>query len=124
MRDLAKIHRENGWAVFLPAVSGFYTTMLAKHKLDRKQRKVAEEEGDEERLAVPVFIPDKRIPKGFENGLEGMNFLDPDKGYYYYDNCLYSAGHAYLDIDKSNTYEDMIQNRDRSRITLVGDSGG
>jgi len=96
MQDLSKFNRDH--ATFLPAISGFYTGMLSRH--------------------------DDRCPAGFENGIEGMNFLDPDKGYFFYDTALYSAGHAYLDLEKSVEKENMVWTRDRDKTTLVSDSGG
>jgi len=69
-------------------------------------------------------VPSSRMPKGFENGHQGLNFLDRDKGYYYYKYGLYSAGHAYLNLAKSDTEEQMIQQRDRSDTLIIGDSGG
>ena len=78
--------------------------------------------------SVEGYIPNvdgrDRVPKGFEHGFEGMNFLDKEKGYYYYNKALYSAGHAYLDLDKSAVMEHIIQGRDRNNTTIVGDSGG
>jgi len=104
MRDLSKTHSD--YATFLPAVSGFMTELLGRCK------------------SVPGYIPEGRVPNGFEHGFEGMNFLDKEKGYYYYNKALYSAGHAYLDIEKSKVMEHIIQCRDRDNTTIVGDSGG
>jgi hypothetical protein len=96
MQDLSKFNRDH--ATFLPAISGFYTGMLSRQQ--------------------------DRVPAGFENGIEGMNFLDPDKGYFFYDKALYSAGHAYLDLEKSVERENMVWTRDRDKTVLVSDSGG
>lgn len=96
MQDLSKFNRDH--ATFLPAISGFYTGMLSRQQ--------------------------DRVPAGFENGVEGMNFLDPDKGYFFYDKGLYSAGHAYLDLEKSVDREQMVWTRDRDKTVLVSDSGG
>ena len=104
MRDLSSKHSD--YATFLPAISGFMTELLGRCN------------------SVEGYIPDGRIPKGFEHGFEGMNFLDKEKGYYYYNKGLYSAGHAYLDVEKSKVMEHIIQHRDRSNTTIVGDSGG
>ena len=104
MRDLSKTNSD--YATFLPAISGFMTELLGRCK------------------NVPGYIPDGRVPNGFEHGFEGMNFLDKEKGYYYYNKALYSAGHAYLDIEKSKVMEHIIQYRDKSNTTIVGDSGG
>ena len=64
------------------------------------------------------------MPEGFEHGFEGLNFLDQEKGYFQYNKGLYSAGHAYLDLDRSNELEYIIQHRDRDNTMILGDSGG
>ena len=101
--DLTPLQKD--YAVYLPAISSFYSTYIAKQRLEE-------------------FIPNDRIPKGFDRGIEGMNFLNPEQGYFYYKFALYSAGHAQLDINKSMTQESMIQQRDRSKTMILGDSGG
>ena len=99
--DLGKKHQD--WAVYLPAISGFYVTQL--QKMDAN--------------------PDEwRCPEGFEKGTQGMNFLDPENSYYHYPWGLYSGGHAHLDPVKSDEREPMIQGRDRSKTMILGDSGG
>ena len=98
--------KQKDYAVFLPALSGFYATYVGKQRHD------------------PNNVPPNRIPANFENGIEGMNWLNPDAGYFTYQWSLYSAGHAELDINKFSPKEDMIRNRDRSRSFLLGDSGG
>jgi len=92
-------------AVFLPAISSFYSTYIAKQRLEE-------------------FVPTDRIPKGFDRGIEGMNFLNPEDGYFTYKYGLYSAGHAQLDLNKSLIQESMIQQRDRKNTMILGDSGG
>jgi len=101
--DLTPLHKD--YAVYLPAISSFYSTYVAKQRLEK-------------------FIPDDRVPQGFDRGIEGMNFLNPEQGYFYYEYALYSAGHAQLDINKSITQESMIQQRDRNATMILGDSGG
>jgi hypothetical protein len=101
--DLTPLQKD--YAVYLPAISSFYSTYIAKQRLEK-------------------FIPDDRIPKEFDRGIEGMNFLNPDQGYFYYKYGLYSAGHAQLDLQKSLVQESMIQDRDRSKTMILGDSGG
>ena len=101
--DLTPLQKD--YAVYLPAISSFYSTYIAKQRLEE-------------------FIPNDRIPKGFDRGIEGMNFLNPEQGYFYYKFALYSAGHAQLDINESMTQESMIQQRDRSKTMILGDSGG
>lgn len=95
----------NNISVYLPAISSFYSTYVAKQRLEE-------------------FVPTSRIPKGFDRGIEGMNFLNPEQGYFTYKYGLYSAGHAQLDLKKSLTQESMIQQRDRNKTIIVGDSGG
>ncbi len=101
--DLTPLQKD--YAVYLPAISSFYSTYVAKQRLEE-------------------FIPKDRIPKGFDQGVEGMNFLNPEQGYFYYKYALYSAGHAQLDLQKSLVQESMIQDRDRSKTMILGDSGG
>jgi len=96
---------QKDYAVYLPAISSFYSTYVAKQRLEK-------------------FIPDDRIPAGFDRGIEGMNFLNPEQGYFTYKYALYSAGHAQLDLNKSLTQESMIQQRDRGQTMILGDSGG
>ena len=48
--------RNKDYAVFLPSISTFYNNYIAKQR------------------ANPNAVPADRIPDGFENGIEGMNF--------------------------------------------------
>jgi hypothetical protein len=96
---------QKDYAVFLPAISSFYSTYIAKQRLEE-------------------FVPLARIPAGFDRGIEGMNFLNPEEGYFTYKYGLYSAGHAQLDLQKSVVQESMIQQRDRANTMILGDSGG
>jgi hypothetical protein len=96
---------QKDYAVYLPAISSFYSTYVAKQRQEQ-------------------FVPAERIPQGFDRGIEGMNFLNPDEGYFTYKYGLYSAGHAQLDLQKSLVQESMIQQRDRNNTMILGDSGG
>jgi hypothetical protein len=96
---------QKDYAVYLPAISSFYSTYVAKQRTEK-------------------FISDERMPKGFDRGIEGMNFLNPEEGYFTYKYALYSAGHAQLDLQKSLVQESMIQDRDRKNTMILGDSGG
>ena len=96
---------QKDYAVYLPAISSFYSTYIAKQRLEE-------------------FVPNSRIPAGFDRGIEGMNFLNEEQGYFTYKYALYSAGHAQLDLNKSLKQESMIQQRDRSKTMILGDSGG
>lgn len=96
---------QNDYAVFLPATSGFYATFIGKQRYSN-------------------YVDPARVPKSFASGVESLNYLEPDKGAFYYKWCLYSAGHANLDLNKQDETEDMFRNRDRSTSWVLGDSGG
>ena len=96
---------QNDYAYFLPATSGFYSTFIGKQRYSN-------------------YVDPARIPASFANGIESLNYLDPDKGAFYYDHCLYSAGHANLDLNKQDESEDMFRNRNRGTSWVLGDSGG
>ena len=51
------------FAVFLPAISNFYNTFISK-----------------QRVSEGKHIPEDRIPNGFDNGVEGLNFINPKEG--------------------------------------------
>ena len=96
---------QKDYAVFLPAVSGFYATFIGK------QRSME-------------YVETARIPKNFTHGVESLNFLNPNEGQFQYKWCLYSAGHADLDINRDSPKEDMFRQRDKSTSWALGDSGG
>ena len=97
--------KQKDYAIFLPALSGFYGTYVGKQRHD------------------PNYVPPTRMPAKFENGMEGLNWLNPDKAYFPYKWALYSAGHANLDTNKFDPKEDMVRNRDPNSF-ILGDSGG
>jgi hypothetical protein len=90
-------------AIFLPALSTFYSSYVGKQRHSQ-------------------YVEQSRIPVGFENGVEGLNYLNPNAGYFTYKWSLYSAGHANLDLG-FDAKEDMVRNRDENSW-LLGDSGG
>lgn len=96
---------QKDYAVFLPALSSFYATYVGKQRHD------------------PNYVDPNRIPSAFNNGIEGMNWLNDQQGYFHYKWALYSAGHANLDVNKSDPKEDMVRNRDPNTF-ILGDSGG
>jgi hypothetical protein len=98
--------KNHDYAVFTPALSGFYQSYVSKQQQD------------------PNHVEQSRIPAKFENGIEGLNFLNPEQGYFTYNHVLYSAGHAELDMAKAVDRESMIHKRDRNNTVLIGDSGG
>ena len=96
---------QNDYAVFLPAVSGFFATFIGK------QRSME-------------YVETNRIPSNFTHGVESLNFLNPNQGQFQYKWCLYSAGHADLDINRDSPKEDMFRKRERTTSWALGDSGG
>ena len=102
-RDLTTAQKD--YAVFLPATSGFYGTFIGKQRYKN-------------------YVDPARIPASFKHGVESLNYLEPDKGAFYYNWCLYSAGHANLDLNKQDDGEDMFRNRNRATSWVLGDSGG
>lgn len=96
---------QKDYATFLPALSGFYATYVGKQRYEQ-------------------YVDSTRIPSNFKNGVESLNYLNPQEGAFEYHWTLYSAGHAELDVNKHSPKEDMIRNRDRTTSWLLGDSGG
>jgi len=98
---------QKDYAYFLPATSGFYSSFIGY-----------------QRHRYPHVDP-SRIPQNFVNDVESLNFLEPGKGLFEYDHCLYSAGHANLDLTKNDDKESLFRNRKRDGSSWVlGDSGG
>lgn len=96
---------QKDYAIFLPALSGFYATYVGKQRYGE-------------------YVEKSRIPPHLLNGVESLNYLNPDQGQFQYKWTLYSAGHAELDTSKFSAKEDMIRNRDRKNSWALGDSGG
>ena len=98
--------KQNDYAVFLPAISGFYATFVGKQR-------------------DPVngpYVDPARLPQGLTD-MEQMNWLNSQKALFPYKWSLYSGGHANLDLTKQDWSEDMVRNRDPNTI-MLGDSGG
>ena len=75
--------KQNDYAVFLPALSSFYSTYVGKQRFDQ-------------------YVDQTRIPKHLQGtALEAMNWLS-DKGVFQYRWSLYSAGHADLDVTRQS----------------------
>ena len=96
---------QKDYAVFLPAVSGFFATFIGKQRSTE-------------------YVESSRIPSNFTHGVESLNFLNPQQGQFKYRWGLYSAGHADLDINKDSPKEDMFRQRDKTTSWALGDSGG
>lgn len=98
---------QNDYAVFLPAISGFYATFIGKQRNEQ-------------------YVDPARFPQGEPNkltDLEQLNWLNSQKGLFPYKWSLYSGGHANLDLSKQDWSEDMVRNRE-SGTFILGDSGG
>lgn len=91
------------YAIFLPAISGFYATYIGKQRAGN-------------------YVDPNRMPTGIKD-MEMMNWLNPQKSLFPYQWSLYSAGHANLDLTKSDPNEDMVRVRDPNTL-MLGDSGG
>ena len=91
------------YAVFLPAISGFYATFVGKQRNE-------------------PYVDPARFPQGLTD-MEQMNWLNSQKAMFPYRWSLYSAGHANLDLTKQDWSEDMVRNREPGTF-MLGDSGG
>ena len=95
--------KQNDYAVFLPAISGFYATFIGKQRNEQ-------------------YVDPARFPMGLTD-MEQLNWLNSAKGLFPYKWSLYSGGHANLDLSKQDWSEDMVRNREPGSF-ILGDSGG
>ena len=91
------------YAVFLPAISGFYSTFVGKQRNEH-------------------YVDPARFPQGLTD-MEQLNWLNSTKALFPYRWSLASGGHANLDLNKQDWSEDMVRNREPGTF-LLGDSGG
>ena len=91
------------WAIFLPAISGFYATFIGRQRVEQ-------------------YVDPARMPAGIQD-MEQLNWLNSQKSLFPYRWSLYSAGHANLDLSKTDPSEDMVRNREPGTF-MLGDSGG
>lgn len=96
--------KQSDYAVFLPAISGFYATFIGKQR------------------ATGNYVDPARMPANIKD-MEQMNWLNSQRSLFPYRWSLYSAGHANLDLTKKDDSEDMVRNREPNSF-LLGDSGG
>ena len=96
--------KQNDYAVFLPAISGFYATFIGKQRVNND------------------YVDPARMPAGLQD-MEMMNWLDAQKGLFPYKWSLYSGGHANLDLTKDDPSENMVRKREPGTF-MLGDSGG
>ena len=95
--------KQNDYAVFLPAISGFYSTFIGKQRNEN-------------------YVDPARFPQGLTD-MEQLNWLNSTKALFPYRWSLASGGHANLDLSKQDWSEDMVRNREPGTF-LLGDSGG
>jgi len=95
--------KQNDYAVFLPAISGFYATFIGKQRNE-------------------PYVDPARLPQGLTD-MEQLNWLNSNKALFPYKWSLYSGGHANLDLSKQDWSEDMVRNREPGTF-ILGDSGG
>ena len=81
--------KQNDYAVFLPAISGFYATFVGKQRREN-------------------HVAPARMPAGLED-MEMMSWLNSQKGLFPNRWSLYSGGHANLDLTKDDASQDMVR---------------
>ena len=96
--------KQNDYAVFLPAISGFYATFIGKQRVNND------------------YVDPARMPAALQN-MEQFNWLSSQQALFPYQWSLYSGGHANLDLNKPDASENMVRNRESGTV-LLGDSGG
>ena len=96
--------KQNDYAIFLPAISGFYATFIGKQRVNND------------------YVDVNRMPASSQD-MEQMNWLNDQKSLFPYKWSLYSGGHANLDLSKDDPKEDMVRKRDPNTL-ILGDSGG
>ena len=94
---------QSQYAVFLPAISGFYATFIGKQRREE-------------------YVDINRLPATIKD-MEMLNWLNSSKSLFPYKWSLYSAGHANLDLTKDDPTEDMVRDREEGSF-ILGDSGG
>ena len=96
--------KQNDYAIFLPAISGFYATFIGKQRVNND------------------YVDPARMPAGIQD-MEELNWLNSQKALFPYKWSLYSGGHANLDLNKPDASEDMVRAREPGTF-MLGDSGG
>ena len=95
--------KQQDYAVFLPAISGFYSAFIGRQRNYH-------------------YVDPARFPQGLTD-MEQLNWLNSSKALFPYKWSLYSGGHANLDLNKQDWSEDMVRNREPGSF-MLGDSGG
>ena len=121
MVDLSIHNKSNRYALYTPAISTSYMTVVSqwKEKMDLWESKTREKFlGEAEEFY-------SRNPKTLSPDGKELNFLDPNNQVMHYNAALYSAGHAELFRDDVRVKaEALVANRNRQQTTVIADSGG
>lgn len=96
--------KQKDYAIFLPAISGFYATFIGNQRVSN------------------TYVDPARFPPGMTD-MEQMNWLNDQEGLFHYKWSLYSGGHANLNLAKEVSKENMVRKRDPNTL-IFGDSGG
>lgn len=96
--------KQMDYAVFLPAISGFYATFIGKQRVNND------------------YVDPARMPQTLQD-MEQFNWLNSQQALFPYRWSLYSGGHANLDLAKDDPSEDMVRKREAGTF-MLGDSGG
>jgi len=96
--------KQSDYAVFLPAISGFYATFIGKQRVNND------------------YVDPARMPQALQD-MEQFNWLNSQQALFPYRWNLYSGGHANLDLTKEDASEDMVRKREPGTF-MLGDSGG
>ena len=99
--------KQKDYAVFLPAISGFYATFIGKQRSEE-------------------YVDPARFPQAMQDkmtDMEQLNWLNSTQSLFPYKWSLHSGGHANHDLTKFISSEEMIRTREAGS-TLLGDSGG
>ena len=96
--------KQKDYAVFLPAISGFYATFIGKQRVNND------------------YVDPARMPAALQD-MEQFNWLNRQQALFPYQWSLYSGGHANLDLAKEDPSEDMVRKREPGTF-MLGDSGG
>lgn len=103
MTDLTPRNRD--YSLFLPSLSSVYSKYCSGYySIKNTPRQDVHPKG------VPSF--------------ECLNFFTNDDSFFQYKKILFSAGHAFLNLELAKKNESMIHERDRSKTFVLADSGG
>ena len=112
-KDLS-LTTEQDYALYLPAISSSYSAWVSQWE---KKVNQTDKNGFQRYKA--------REPKGISPDGKELFFLDENNGCFHYNAALYSAGHAAIfDLAESQISEKLVHSRDRSKTTILADSGG